>query len=69
MFKVILDMPVPENLESPTEDVEEIDRRDKHIVWKLKAQTARLTFRLFSKYSNLKFIPDGDVEKPWMEFF
>ena len=69
MFKVILDMPVPENLESPTEDVEEIDRRDKHIIWKLKAQTARLTFRLFSKYSNLKFIPDGDVEKPWMEFF
>jgi len=37
MFKIILDMPVPEGLESATEDVEEIDQRDKHIIWKLKA--------------------------------
>ena len=69
MFKIILDMPVPEGLESATEDVEEIDQRDKHIIWKLKAQTARLTFRLFSKYSNLKFVQDSDAEKPWMDFF
>jgi len=47
MFKTLLDMPVPENLESPTDDVETIAERDKHIIWKLKAQTARITFRLF----------------------
>lgn len=69
MFKTLLDMPVPENLESPTEDVETIAERDKHIIWKLKAQTARLTFRLFSKYSNLKFVQNDDEMKPWVEFF
>ena len=56
MFKVLLDMPVPDNLESPTDDIETIAERDKSILWKLKAQTARLTFRLFSKYSNTKFV-------------
>ena len=37
MFKILLDMPVPEELESPTEDIEVIAERDKSIIWKLKA--------------------------------
>ena len=60
MFKIILDMPVPPELESPTEDVEEISERDKSILWKLKAQAARITFRLFSRYANIsKYSCDG----------
>ena len=69
MFKTLLDMPVPESLDSATEDIETIAARDKHIIWKLKAQTARLTFRLFSKYSNLKFVQNDDEMRPWCEFF
>ena len=69
MFKILLDMPVPDELESPTEDVETIAERDKSTIWKLKAQVARLTFRLFSKYSNTRFLPDGNEERPWVEYF
>ena len=37
MFKILLDMPPPEDLESPTEDVDIIADRDKSNFWKLKA--------------------------------
>lgn len=37
MFKIILDMPLPPQLDSATEDPEEIARRDKTIQWKIKA--------------------------------
>jgi len=37
MCKIILDMPVPAALESPTDDIEEISQRDKSMLWKLKA--------------------------------
>ena len=56
-------MPMPENLESPTEDVEEIILRDKTIQWKVKAQAARITFRLFSKHANLKYVGKDDKER------
>ena len=70
MFKLLLDMPAPDDLESPTEDIEAIADRDKSIFWKLKAQTARLTFRLFSKYSHLQHVPKNDTEeRPWIQFF
>ena len=69
MFKILLDMPIPDDLETPSEDIETIAERDKSIIWKLKAQTARLTFRLFSKYSHLRFLQNNDEEKPWVEFF
>ena len=56
MMKIILDMPVPEQLEAVTHDTEEILSRDKNIYWKCKAQAARISFRLFSKYANLKYV-------------
>ena len=56
MFKILLDMQLPENLESPTEDIDEIVSRDKNIRWKLKAQAARTTFRLFSKFAQTKYV-------------
>lgn len=66
---MILDMPVPEQLESLTDDTEEVNARDKSIVWKLKAEAARISFRLFSKYANLRYVQTEDPERPWHEFF
>ena len=35
-FKTIIDRPVPASIESPSEDMDEIESRDKNICWKLK---------------------------------
>ena len=37
MFKLILDLPVPAECETPTDEVEEMAQRDKMMMWKLKA--------------------------------
>lgn len=55
MFKIVLDMPVPAELESATEDSEEISERDRKMIWKVKGAAARLTFRLFSRYANTNY--------------
>lgn len=62
---MILDMPIPEQLETLTDDTEEVNARDKSIVWKLKAEAARISFRLFSKYANLRYVQKDDPERPW----
>lgn len=54
-FKNLMDRPVPEALDSMTEDMEEIERRDKHICWKIKGVACQTTYRMFSKYGNPKF--------------
>jgi len=54
-FKTILDRPVPAELDSFVEDMDEIENRDKNIVWKTKGIAAKVTYRLFSKYGNPKF--------------
>lgn len=50
-FKQLLDNPVPPELESPTEDMDEISNRDKNMHWKIKAIVAKVTYRIFSKYA------------------
>ena len=62
---MILDMPVPEQLEAPTDVTDEVNSRDKNIIWKLKAEAARISFRLFSKYANLRYVTKDDPERPW----
>ena len=70
MFKLILDLQVPAELESPTEDVEVMAQRDKSMLWKLKAQTARITYRLFSRYANTsRYLGDDEAEKAWCASF
>jgi len=46
----MIELPVPENLGSFTEDMEQIAQRDSHIFWKVKAAASRYVYRLFSKY-------------------
>ena len=50
-FKTLLDNPIPPELEEATEDMEEIADRDKNIHWKIKAISAKTTYRIFSKYA------------------
>ena len=52
-----------------TNDIETIDERDKTINWKLKAQAARITFRLFSKHASLRYMQKDDKDRPWAEYF
>jgi hypothetical protein len=65
-FKTILDYPEPESLSSFVEDMDEIDTRNKHIFWKLKAIVSRTTYRLFNKFSRTEFMPKE--EKPWSQY-
>ena len=61
---MILDMPVPEDLESFTDDIEVVAARDKNIIWKLKAQAARMTFRLFMRYANgARYVGNNESDK------
>ena len=63
-FKQLLDSSVPPELDSPTEDMDEISTRDKNIHWKIKAISAKITYRIFSKYAQTKFVEEG----PELEF-
>ena len=49
---------MPENLESFVEDMDEIEKRDSNIVWKIKGIATKTTYRIFSKYGNHKFVED-----------
>lgn len=60
LFKTILDRQIPEALESPTEDQDEIEKRDKHIIWKTKSVASKTTYRLYSRYGNPKFADTED---------
>ena len=54
-FKTLMDRPVPAALESLTEDMDEIEKRDKIICWKIKGIAGQTTYRMFSKYGNPKY--------------
>jgi hypothetical protein len=58
-YKTIIDRPVPPELEAKTEDMHEIEERDKHIIWKTKGIASKTTYRMFSKYGNPKFVDDA----------
>jgi hypothetical protein len=60
-----LDLPCPPDLASATEDPQEIERRGKHIFWKIKGITTKLTYRAFVKYGN----PSIVEEKPEIKAF
>lgn len=45
-------MPVHPELSSFTEDMAEIGRRNKKVIWKIKSTVAKITYKMFIKYSN-----------------
>lgn len=49
LFKTILDMPLPAELASQTQDQNEIIKRDKTIFWKIKGYAAKISNRLLIK--------------------
>ena len=42
--------------------MEEIAERDKTIHWKIKAISAKITYRIFSKYASTKYMTEGTPE-------
>ena len=59
-FKNLLDRPVPAELDNFVEDMDSIAARDKSLHWKIKGMAAKITYRLFSKYGNLKYVHKDD---------
>ena len=51
-FKTLLDMDVPGELASFTEDIDEIERRNKTIFWRIKGIAAKTSFSMFLNYGN-----------------
>lgn len=51
-FKTLLDMAVPENLATRTEDTNTVTQMEKTVFWKIKAIAAKITFRIFAEYSD-----------------
>lgn len=58
----MLDQPLPDNLSTFTEEMDEISARDKSIEWKLRGVISKVTYRLFSKYGNSKYAHEDDKE-------
>ncbi|CDW76775.1 UNKNOWN [Stylonychia lemnae] len=71
LFKTLMDRPLPAELESPTEELEVIEEREKNLQWKLKGIAAKTTYRLFSKFGNPKYVDEkfGDFSKKFKETF
>lgn len=57
-FNQLLKLEVPQEITAFTEDIEEIQKRDKAIQWKIKGMAAKITYRIFSKYGNPAYIKD-----------
>jgi hypothetical protein len=68
-FKTILDMECPIDLRTPTDDQDEIQRRDKSIFWKIKGITAKTTYRIFVKYGNPALVEDKVLTKAFANSF
>ena len=69
LFKTILDMNCPQELVSPTTITQEIIAKDKHIIWKIKGIAAKITYRIFIKYSNPTIVENKQVIKDFSEKF
>jgi hypothetical protein len=66
-----MDRPIPAELDSPTEDPEVIEERDKHLIWKVRGIATKTTYRLFSKFGNPNYVDDNfaDFSKRIKEVF
>ena len=68
-FKTILDMECPANLSAPTQDTIEIQKRDKDIFWKIKGLTAKITYRIFTKYADPTIVKNEELIKRFSNNF
>jgi hypothetical protein len=68
LFTQLLKLEVPPELNSFTEDMDEIARRDKSIQWKIKGMSAKITYRIFSKYGNINY-NNNDEYKDFKKYF
>jgi len=68
-FKTILDMPVPDDISAATNSTEEIQSRDKNILWKIKGICSKLTYRVMVKYGNPAIVEDKQQIKAFSTSF
>ena len=70
-FKTLLDKPMPAELENFIEDKDDIEEREKHILWRIKGIAAKTTYRLFSKFGNPTYVDENflDFSKRLKESF
>jgi len=61
-FKTLLDRPLPPELEAFTEEMGEIEARDKSTHWKIKSIAAKITYRVFHKYGNPQAVEEEYVD-------
>lgn len=54
-LKTVLDSPIPAELETPTQDEEESNKREKNVLWQNKKWCGRILQRFIQKYGNPKF--------------
>lgn len=59
-FIQVIKKQLPTELTSQTQSAEEIERRDKHPLWKMKGIAMHVLYRIFSKYANEKFCDEAD---------
>lgn len=71
LFKTIMDRPMPAELETPIEDVDTIEEREKNILWRLKGISFKITYRLFSKFGNPTYVDEkfADFSQRFKETF
>ena len=68
-FKTVLDMPIPDDLVTNTEDTAEILKQNKTIFWKTKGMAAKITHCVFLKYSDPKRKVTEPHEKSFAKTF
>ena len=59
---LILELPIQDELGSSTEQTTEIEKRDKHPLWKLKSTAGKITYQLFSRYGRTEFCNPWDKD-------
>jgi hypothetical protein len=59
---LILELPIQNDLGSSTEKTAEIERREKHPLWKLKSTAGKITYQLFARYGRTEYVNSWDKE-------
>jgi hypothetical protein len=57
-----MDRPVAPELETPVEDTDIIEEREKNLHWKIKGIAHKVTYRLFSKFGNPSYVDEKFAE-------
>lgn len=69
LFKSLLDMPIPPELLTKTDDADQIMAKNKNIYWKIKSYAGRISYRLFAKYADLDYVESKPEQQAFAQKF